>query len=106
MDGADSPDASVRGPSGAGKEAFSLTMAEPHIRKSALSPAKRGRFDTLTALAVVFFLLAVVFAAVEVDDVIPPAHYEAVAKIIGFILNAGRKAAARALPSIQRSGAL
>ena len=38
-------------------------MAEPHIRKSAPSPAKRGRFDTLTALAVVFFLLAVVFAA-------------------------------------------
>ncbi len=59
----DSPDGSVRGPSGAGKEALSLTMAEPRNRKAAPSPAKRGRFDTLTALAVVFFLLAVVFAA-------------------------------------------
>ena len=51
-------------------------------------------------------LARALFAAVEVDDVIPPAHYEAVAKIIGFILNAGRKAAARTLfasaPSIAR----
>src|ERR1700754_3334925 len=27
--------------------------------------------------------------AVEIDELIPPAHYEAVAKIIGFILAAG-----------------
>ena len=59
----DSPDGGVRGPSRAGKEAFSLSMAELQVRKAAPSPTKRGRFDTLTALAVVFFLLAVVFAA-------------------------------------------
>ena len=59
----DSPDGSVRGPSGAGKEVLSRTMAEPQVRKAAPPSAKRGRFDTLTALAVVFFLLAVVFAA-------------------------------------------
>ena len=29
------------------------------------------------------------------DEVIPPAHYEAVAKIIGFIMGAGKDAAAR-----------
>ena len=29
----------------------------------------------------------------EIDDMIPAAHYEAVAKIIGFILNAGRRRA-------------
>jgi flagellar biosynthetic protein FlhB len=42
-------------------------------------------------------LARALYAAVDVDEVIPPAHYEAVAKIIGFILNAGRKAAARTL---------
>ena len=47
-------------------------------------------------------LARALFGAVEVDEVIPPAHYEAVAKIIGFILNKGRAVAARAL----RSGAL
>jgi flagellar biosynthetic protein FlhB len=47
-------------------------------------------------------LARALYAAVDVDEVIPPAHYEAVAKIIGFILNAGRKAAARTL----RGGAL
>jgi flagellar biosynthetic protein FlhB len=47
-------------------------------------------------------LARALYAAVDVDEVIPPAHYEAVAKIIGFILGAGRKAAARTL----RSGAL
>ena len=31
------------------------------------------------------------------DELIPPAHYEAVAKIIGFILAAGRRVAALAL---------
>ena len=40
-------------------------------------------------------LARALYASVEIDDVIPPAHYEAVAKIIGFILAAGRKAAAR-----------
>src|SRR6185437_4299812 len=40
-------------------------------------------------------LARALYAAVEVDEAIPPAHYEAVAKIIGFILAAGRKVAAR-----------
>ncbi|MGZ6020664.1 MAG: flagellar biosynthesis protein FlhB, partial [Phenylobacterium sp.] len=35
-------------------------------------------------------LARALYASVDVDEVIPPAHYEAVAKIIGFILNAGR----------------
>ena len=34
-------------------------------------------------------LARALYAAVEVDEMIPPAHYEAVAKIIGFILAAG-----------------
>ena len=42
-------------------------------------------------------LARALYATVEVDDMIPPAHYEAVAKLIGFILNAGRRVAARAL---------
>ncbi|MET0274898.1 MAG: flagellar biosynthesis protein FlhB [Phenylobacterium sp.] len=42
-------------------------------------------------------LARALYAAVEVDDMIPPAHYQAVAKIIGFILNGGRRAQARAL---------
>jgi len=44
-------------------------------------------------------LARALYAAVDVDEVIPPAHYEAVAKIIGFILAAGRKVAARTLRS-------
>ncbi|HEY3950850.1 flagellar biosynthesis protein FlhB [Phenylobacterium sp.] len=40
-------------------------------------------------------LARALYAAVEIDDIIPPAHYEAVAKIVGFILNAGREVAAR-----------
>ncbi|MFI4964098.1 MAG: flagellar biosynthesis protein FlhB [Caulobacterales bacterium] len=47
-------------------------------------------------------LARALYATVEIDEIIPPAHYEAVAKIIGFILSAGRTAAARTL----RSGAL
>lgn len=42
-------------------------------------------------------LARALYAAVEIDDMIPPAHYEAVAKIIGFILGAGRRAVARGL---------
>ncbi|HEY8571882.1 flagellar biosynthesis protein FlhB [Phenylobacterium sp.] len=38
-------------------------------------------------------LARALYAAVEVEDMIPPAHYEAVAKVIGFILNAGKKRA-------------
>lgn len=36
-------------------------------------------------------LARALYAAVEIDDMIPPAHYEAVAKIIGFILNGGKE---------------
>ncbi|WP_374469042.1 flagellar biosynthesis protein FlhB [Phenylobacterium sp.] len=43
-------------------------------------------------------LARALYAAVEVEEIIPPAHYEAVAKIIGFILNGGRKAERRARP--------
>jgi len=39
-------------------------------------------------------LARALYASVDIDDIIPPAHYEAVAKIIGFILNAGRRAVA------------
>jgi flagellar biosynthesis protein FlhB len=42
-------------------------------------------------------LARALYAAVEIDDVIPPAHYEAVAKIIGFILRQSRRRAT-ALP--------
>jgi flagellar biosynthetic protein FlhB len=35
------------------------------------------------------------YAAVEIDETIPPKHYEAVARVIGFIMNAGRRSAAR-----------
>ena len=47
-------------------------------------------------------LARALYATVDIDEIIPPAHYEAVAKIIGFILSAGRSVAARTL----RSGAL
>src|SRR5258708_29381553 len=40
------------------KEALSLAMAEPQVRR-----ARKGRFDPLTAAAVVFFLMAVAFAS-------------------------------------------
>ena len=43
-------------------------------------------------------LARALYAAVDIDDMIPPAHYEAVAKIIGFILGAGQRRAARARP--------
>ncbi len=42
-------------------------------------------------------LARALYAAVEVDEMIPHAHYEAVAKIIGFILNGGRRARAKSL---------
>lgn len=40
-------------------------------------------------------LARALYAAVDAERLIPPQHYEAVAKIIGFILGAGRKAARR-----------
>jgi flagellar biosynthetic protein FlhB len=39
-------------------------------------------------------LARALFAAVEIDDFIPVAHYEAVAKVIGFVLSGKGKAAA------------
>ena len=42
-------------------------------------------------------LARALYAAVDIDEIIPPAHYEAVAKIIGFILGAGRQVAAQRL---------
>lgn len=54
----DSPGEGVRSPSRVRKEAPSQAMAELEARK-----ARKGRFDPLTAAAVVFFLMAVVFAA-------------------------------------------
>ncbi len=41
-------------------------------------------------------LARALYAAVEIDDVIPPAHYEAVARVIGFIMQSGKKALAKA----------
>ncbi|WP_296597352.1 flagellar biosynthesis protein FlhB [Phenylobacterium sp.] len=38
-------------------------------------------------------LARALYAAVDIDEMIPPAHFEAVAKIIGFILGAGRRRA-------------
>jgi len=40
-------------------------------------------------------LARALYAAVEVDEEIPEGHFEAVAKIIGFILNAGKERQAR-----------
>jgi flagellar biosynthetic protein FlhB len=42
-------------------------------------------------------LARALYAAVDIDEMIPPAHYEAVAKVIGFILNAGRRRQARTM---------
>jgi flagellar biosynthetic protein FlhB len=42
-------------------------------------------------------LARALYASVEIDEVIPPAHYEAVAKIIGFIMKQSRRRA-RARP--------
>ena len=39
-------------------------------------------------------LARALYAAVDIDEMIPPAHFEAVAKIIGFILGAGQRRAA------------
>lgn len=37
-------------------------------------------------------LARALYAAVEIDDVIPPTHYEAVARIIGFVLQGAKRA--------------
>jgi flagellar biosynthetic protein FlhB len=43
-------------------------------------------------------LARALYAAVDIDEMIPPAHYEAVAKIIGFILNAANRRRTPARP--------
>ena len=40
-------------------------------------------------------VIPALYAAVEIDEMIPPAHYEAVAKIIGFVLQQSRRRTAR-----------
>jgi flagellar biosynthetic protein FlhB len=42
-------------------------------------------------------LARALYASVEIDEMIPPAHFAAVAKIIGFLLRQGRRRA-RARP--------
>ncbi|MET0293689.1 MAG: flagellar biosynthesis protein FlhB [Phenylobacterium sp.] len=42
-------------------------------------------------------LARALYAAVEIDEQIPPKHYEVVAKVIGFVLAAARRSAARPL---------
>lgn len=43
-------------------------------------------------------LARALYAAVEMDQTIPRQHYEAVAKVIGFVMNAARRRRARPLP--------
>lgn len=43
-------------------------------------------------------LARALYATVEVDQAIPREHYEAVAKVIGFVMQAARRRRARALP--------
>src|SRR5438105_107260 len=63
----DSPGEHVRGPlsnrSGRAKQEAPPAMAEPQVRKVRPSSPRGGRFEPLTAAAVVFFLMAVAFAA-------------------------------------------
>lgn len=42
-------------------------------------------------------LARALYAAVDIDDMIPPAHYEAVAKVIGFILSQANRRRAKPL---------
>ncbi|MDZ4374589.1 MAG: flagellar biosynthesis protein FlhB [Phenylobacterium sp.] len=43
-------------------------------------------------------LARALYAAIDIDDMIPPAHYEAVAKLIGLILNAAQRRRPMARP--------
>lgn len=49
-------------------------------------------------------LARALYAAIDVDEVIPQEHYQAVAQIIGFILGEGRKAARRHAPPVAAAG--
>jgi flagellar biosynthetic protein FlhB len=48
-------------------------------------------------------LARALYAAVEIDDVIPKEHYAAVAKIVGFVLGAGKRRRARPMRQATRS---
>jgi flagellar biosynthetic protein FlhB len=50
-------------------------------------------------------LARALYAAIDVDEVIPQEHYQAVAQVIGFILGEGRKAARRHAPPIPAAAA-
>src|ERR1700744_1387697 len=77
----DSPDETVSAPAERRArpqmEALAQAMAEPQVRK-----ARKGRFEPLTAAAVVFFLLAVAFAAA-------PALKAGVTTVAGLLLLIG-----------------
>jgi flagellar biosynthetic protein FlhB len=47
-------------------------------------------------------LARALYAAVEIDDTIPKEHYAAVAKIVGFVLGAGKRRRARPLRQVGR----
>jgi len=47
-------------------------------------------------------LARALYAAVEIDDTIPKEHYAAVAKIVGFVLGAGKRRRARPLGQVGR----
>jgi len=48
-------------------------------------------------------LARALYAAVEIDDTIPKEHYAAVAKIVGFVLGAGKRRRARPLGQVGRA---
>jgi flagellar biosynthetic protein FlhB len=50
-------------------------------------------------------LARALYAAVEIDDTIPNEHYAAVAKIVGFVLNAGKRRRAQPLRPVGRPDA-
>src|SRR5579864_6450396 len=62
----DSPGEAVLGFSQTHREALSQAMAEPQVRR-----ARKGRFDPLMAAVVVFFLMAVAFAAAPLANAGP-----------------------------------
>jgi flagellar biosynthetic protein FlhB len=47
-------------------------------------------------------LARALYAAVEIDDTIPKEHYAAVAKIVGFVMNAGKRRRAQPLRPVGR----
>jgi flagellar biosynthetic protein FlhB len=76
------------------------TPAPMCVAKGADEIALRMR-EMATTLAIPIIedppLARALYAAVEIDDSIPQEHYAAVAKIVGFILGAGKRRSARPL---------